>query len=119
MPANFGIFLGFGVPIPGREQGAIRVFGETMQYLMGQAQQGNIESVEPILLQPHGGDLGGFFLIRGDQARLSQMVASDEFQRLLTRATAIVSNLGAVPCFMGEEVQRRVGTFEQDTADLR
>ncbi len=57
--ADFGVFIGFGFPARGREQGAVKVFQELLQFLGGQAQQGNIEGFEPVFLWPHGGELGG------------------------------------------------------------
>ena len=95
------------------------MFNELVQYLTGQAQQGGVENFEPVFLQPHGGDLGGFVLVRGDRGRLDQMLASTEFQRLITRAQTIVENFGVVPCMLGQELQRQMGSFLPDTADLR
>ena len=117
--ADFGVFIGFGFPVRGREEGATKVFQELMNFLGGQMQQGNIESFEPAFLQPHGGDLGGFVLARGERTKLDAVVASQEFQRLATRAQSIVEHFGVVNCFVGHEVERQVGTFLQDTADLR
>jgi hypothetical protein len=117
--ADFGVFMGFGFPARGREEGAVKVFQELMQFLGGQVQQGNIESFEPVLLQPHGGDLGGYVLARGDRSKLGTMVASPEFQRLVTRGQAIVERFGVVNCIMGQELERQMGSFLQDTSDLR
>lgn len=117
--ADFGVFIGFGFPARGREEGATKVFQELMQFLAGQTQQGVVEGFEPAFLQPHGGELGGFVLVRGDRTKLDAMIASDEFVRLTTRAQNIVENFGVVNCFLGGEVQRQIGTFLQDTADLR
>jgi hypothetical protein len=117
--ANYGVFIGFGFPVRGREEGAVKVFQELMQFLGGQAQQGNIEGFEPVFLQPHGGELGGFVLARGDRSKLDTIVASQEFQRLVTRAQSIVEHFGVVNCVMGTEVENQVGTFLQDTMDLR
>lgn len=90
-----------------------------MQYLAAQIQQANIEAFEPVFLQAHGGDLGGFVLVRGERAKLDNMVASEDFQRLAIRAETAVDHFGVVNCFTGQEVQRAVGTFMQDIADLR
>jgi hypothetical protein len=117
--ADFGVFIGFGFPAPGREEGATKVFQELLQFLGNQQSQGNLEGFEPAFLQPHGGDLGGFVLVRGDRSRLDAMVASDDFTRLTTRAQAIVDHFGVVNCFLGQQVGKQVGTFLQDTADLR
>ncbi len=47
------------------------MFGETMAYYGRIQQQGEIAGVEPFFLEPHGGDLGGFFLVRGDRDQLA------------------------------------------------
>jgi hypothetical protein len=117
--ADFGVFVGFGFPARGREEGATKVFQEMMQFLGSQAQSGTIESFEPVFLQPHGGDLGGFVLIKGERSKLDGMVASSEFQRIATRAQITVEHLGIVNCFLGKEMESQMGTFLPDTADLR
>ena len=58
--ADSGLFIGFGLPVRGRERQAIRVFNEVFEYYSRLQEQGEIESFEPVLLEPHGGDLGGF-----------------------------------------------------------
>ena len=117
--ADFGVFIGFGTPVRGREEGAVKVFSELMEYLGAQAQQGNVESFEPVLLQPHGGELGGFVLVRGERGKLDAVVASDEFTRVMTRAQIIVENMGIVNCFLDQELQRQMGSVLEDTTDLR
>jgi hypothetical protein len=117
--ADFGLFIGYGFPARGREEGAVKVFQELIGLLMAQQQQGNIASFEPVFLNPHGGELGGFVLVRGERAALDALVASDDFQRLMNRAQIIVDNFGVVNCVFGQESQRLIETFLPDTADLR
>ena len=64
--ANAALVIGWGPVVPGREQKALQVFGEAIQYYTRLQQQGQIESFEPVALEPHGGDLNGFLLVRGD-----------------------------------------------------
>ncbi|HEV8653896.1 MAG TPA: hypothetical protein VGR85_00085 [Candidatus Limnocylindria bacterium] len=117
--ADHGIFLGFGTPARGRENGATKVFAEFIQYLGGQQAQKNIESFEPVFLQAHGGDLGGFVLVKGEREKLDRMIASDEFDKLVTRALFVVDQLGVVNASVGGRVQKLLGSFQRDTADLR
>ena len=117
--ADYGVFIGFGFPARGREEGAVKAFGELIQFLTGQAQQRNVESFEPCFLQAHGGDLGGFVLMRGERAKLDQMVASEAFQKIVIRAQTSVENLGVVNATLGQELQKSMSTFLPDTADLR
>ena len=117
--ADFGLFIGFGFPVRGREEGAVKVFQELLGLLGSQMQQGNVESFEPVFLQPHGGELSGFVLVRGQQAKLDALVASAAFQKSMTRGQAIVEHFGTVNCQMGAELQKQMGSFLSDTADLR
>jgi hypothetical protein len=57
--------------------------------------------------------------VRGQQAKLDALVASAAFQRSMTRGQAIVEHFGTVNCQMGAELQKQMGSFLSDTADLR
>jgi primosomal protein N'' len=116
--ADAGLFVGFGVPVRGRERQAIKVFNEGFEYYSRLQQQGEIESFEPVLLDPHGGELGGFFLLRGDKDKLARIQRSEEFERLTNRAQLIVENLGIVSAFLGERVLSQVSAFSQQVEEL-
>jgi hypothetical protein len=116
--ADHALFIGWGEIVPGREQVATRVFGESMEYF-GQLQQGGeIEGVEPFFLEPHGGDLNGFFLLRGERDALDKIRASAEFDRFVLRAGMVVQNVGVISATTGAELNRQIGVFAQETADL-
>lgn len=112
------LFVGWGPAVRGREQRALQVFDEALQYYTRLQQQGDIDSFEPVLLEPHGGDLGGFILVRGDQEKLSRVRTSDEFQRLNARAGLIVENLGVITAFVGEGLQHAMGDFHAEIAEV-
>ena len=116
--ADHGIFLGWGGVITGRERQAEMVFGEGIAYFTQLQEQGRIESFEPVFLRPHGGDLGGFMLIRGDRDALHQILASPEWERLSNRVQAIVHHYGVVDAFLGAETMRLVAATEGYTSDL-
>jgi hypothetical protein len=116
--AKGALFVGRGQPFPGRERQALKAFGEAMQYYAGLQQRGEIDSFEPVALEPHGGELAGCLLIRGDQEKLARLRASDEFQRLSLRAATVVQNFGVVNALIGEELQRFFGSIEANIADL-
>jgi hypothetical protein len=71
--AGEALFVGWGPVVRGREKQALQVFQETIEYYGKLQQEGKIDSFEPILLSPHGGDLAGFALIRGERAALAQL----------------------------------------------
>ena len=116
--AESALFIGWGLPFQGREQQALRVFGEIMEYVGRLQQQGEIESAEPFLLEPHGGDLGGFLLVRGEADRLGQLRLSDEFRRLSQRAILVVDRFGVVGAFSGQELNQQLEEYGQNASEL-
>jgi hypothetical protein len=88
--AGEALFLGWGPVVRGREQKAVQVFQETIEYYGRLQQEGKIDSFEPVLIAPHGGDLGGFVLLRGERAKLDEIRTSDEFERAVVRAATVV-----------------------------
>ena len=104
--ATGALMIGWGAAVRGREQKALQVFNEAIQYYTRLQQQGTIESFEPVILQYHGGDLQGFVLLRGDREKLSALQSNEEFMRLSNRAALVVENLGIINAYIGEELQR-------------
>jgi hypothetical protein len=116
--ANHALFIGFGFPVRGREKQATQVFNEAMEMWGKLQEEGAIESFDAFFLDPHGGDLGGFFLLRGELQSLDRMRASDEFERLIVRAQLIVESVGVVHATTGAEIARGMGFFEEAVAEL-
>jgi hypothetical protein len=116
--ADHALFIGWGATVVGREEQATRVFAETMEYFGRLQQEGQIAGVEPFFLEFHGGDLGGFFLVRGEQDALAQVRTSQEFGRVILRASLAVHHIGVVAATTGEELNRQLGEFQQVAGDL-
>jgi hypothetical protein len=116
--ADSGLFIGFGATVRGRERQAIKVFNESFEYYSRLQQEGEIESFEPVLLEPHGGELGGYFLLRGDKDKLARIRGSEEFERLTARAELIVENLGIVAAFLDERLMSQMSVFSQQVEEL-
>ena len=116
--ADSGLFIGFGAPARGRERQAVKVFTESFEYYSRLQQEGEIESFEPVLLEPHGGELNGFFLVRGDKDKLARIRGSEEFERMTARGELIVENLGIVGAFLGERLMSQLAVFSQQVEEL-
>jgi hypothetical protein len=101
MSANV-IFMGWNRPVTGRETQSGQLFQEVMQYLGGLQQAGTIQSFDTVLLSPHGGDLNGFFLIRGESTKLDALQASEEWLAHVTRGGIVMEGLGVVRGATGE-----------------
>lgn len=107
------IFLGWNYPRAGREKQAGELFGAAVQYFMNAQQQGDITSFEPVMLSLHGGDLNGFFIIRGEAGKLEEMRNSEEFFKLVTQLNVCVDGIGAIPGWNGEAVNEIMQNWSQ------
>ncbi len=116
--ARSALMIGWGPVVRGREQKALQVFNEAIQYYTRLQQQGMIESFEPVYLEPHGGDLTGFVLLGGEREKLNALRSSEEFLRLNNRAILVVDHWGVVTAFLGEELQRLFADYQVQASEL-
>ena len=114
--AGEALFIGWGAVVRGREKQSLQVFQESMEYYGKLQQDGRIEGFDVFLLSPHGGDLNGFVILRGDRTALAEIRFSEEFERLLARASAIINSPGVIPAYSGDALAKQMGIF-QDVAD--
>src|SRR5207249_7574973 len=75
------LIIQWGATAPGRERKAVELFGESLRFLTSLVTKGRVASVEPFFLQPHGGNVEGFFIMRGDRDELNKIRGEDDFQR--------------------------------------
>lgn len=116
--ADMALFIGWGAPVRGREEKGLDVFNEAISYYGGLQGDGRIESFEVALLEPHGGDLYGFIVLRGSRDQLDGIRGEDEFARITTRAGLVVESLGVVPAHIGEGVANQVTRYREQIGDL-
>ena len=116
--ADEALFIGWGEVVRGRERKALEVFNESIDYYGQLQQEGKIQSVEAWFLAPHGGDLDGFILLRGEREQLDEVQRSPDFERLQTRAGMIVDRTGTVNAYTGEALGRLMGQFEEAATEL-
>ena len=106
--AERSLFIGFGTPVRGREERAVQVFNEFVE-MFGRLQgEGRIEGMDVTLLDPHGGDLGGFFMVHGTAEQCASLVTDEGFRRAVIDAGLIVDNFGVVGALSGEAVGREM-----------
>jgi hypothetical protein len=116
--ADYGLFIGFGAPSRGREVKSLDVFNEAMQYYARLQQDGRIESFDAAILEPHGGDLGGFILLRGERQTLSQLRVDAEFERMTTRASLVVDDIGIIGASLGDSLAQSMGMFGEEAGRI-
>lgn len=116
--AGEAIFIGWGPVVRGREQKAFEVFNDSVAYWGSLQQDGRIDGFDVVLLNPHGGDLAGFALLRGDGAKLDELKRDDEFVRTTARASQIIDGLGVVDAATGERLGQLMGIFQETAAEF-
>ena len=111
--ADRAMFVGFGQPVRGREERAIEVFNEFVGMFGRMQSEGRIEGMDVSLLDAHGGDLGGFFMVHGSEAQCSALPNDEEFRRATIDATLIVDNFGVVPAASGAAVGEEMANYAE------
>jgi hypothetical protein len=107
------VFVGFGQPVRGREERAVEVFNEWVGMCGRMQADGRIEDMDVTLLDPHGGDLGGFFLLHGSPEQCSALQLDEEFRRACIDAGLIVENFGVVPAATGAAVAEEMKLYTE------
>lgn len=116
--AGEALFLGWGQVVRGREQFALQVFQEAVGYCGKLQEEGQIERFDAYLLDPHGGDLAGFFLLHGERSALDAVKSSAGFRRLLVRAGSVIDNLGLVGAHTGDALGQQMALFGEIAQEL-
>jgi hypothetical protein len=112
------LIIQWGATAPGRERKAVELFGESLRFLTGLVTKGRVSSVEPFFLQPHGGSVEGFFIMRGDRDELNRIRGEDEFQRYSVRAQAVVQNFGVIEAITGEQLNKHMAWFTEAAREV-
>ncbi len=112
--ASGGLFVTWRDTKPGRESLAAELYVSTLSFYQSKVGDGTIESFEPVLLHRHAGDLNGFFLIRGNRAKLDEWRHSDEFLQWTLRATYCLDGFGVIDAYVQEGVNKVMQTWAQN-----
>ena len=110
MGSNVMLF-GWNRSVPGREKVSAQHFEEFVKYLGGLQQKGAIHTFDVVFLDPHGGDLNGFFLIKGDSAKLDALVSTTEWISHITRGALHLDGSGFIRGVTGDEIMGRMALW--------
>src|SRR5919107_2355903 len=111
--ADRALFVGFGAPVRGREERAVEVFNEFVGLFGRMQADGRIEGMDVTLLDPHGGELGGFFMLHGSAEQCTALQMDEEFRRACIDANLIVENFGVVPAASGAAVAEEMKLYTE------
>ena len=112
------LFIGWGNPVRGRETAAVESFNDIVGLFGRMQQEGRIEKLDVVFLDPHGGDLGGYFMLHCSAEQLHSIQEDDEFRDEMTRADLIVDRLGMFDGFMGDAISREMERYQAAIAKV-
>jgi creatinine amidohydrolase/Fe(II)-dependent formamide hydrolase-like protein len=107
------LFIGFGQPVRGREERAVEVFNEFVGMFGHMQADGRIEDMDVTLLDPHGGELNGFFMVHGSPEQCSALQMDEEFRHACVDAGLIVEDFGVVPAATGAAVAAEMTMYSE------
>ena len=107
------ILFGWNRSVPGREATSAQHFQDFVAYLGELVQAGTIQSFEPYFLDPHSGDLNGFFIIKGEGQKLDGLLVTKEWVTHTTRAFLHLDGLGIVRGTTGEGISERMAIWTE------
>ncbi len=96
------LFIGWNRSVPGREQQAMQLFQKVVEFYGKLQAEGRIESFEPVILSAHGGDLNGFFLLKGEAEKLRDVRRDVTFLDLTIEAEYCLEGFGVIVGYVGE-----------------
>ena len=102
--ATNAIFFGWSRSVPGREALSAEHFTQFISYLNGLKVAGMITEFDAVFLTPHGGDLAGFFLLKGKNETLHAVLESQAWVEHMVRASLHLEGSGAVTANTDGEV---------------
>ena len=111
MMQSNAILFGWNVPVVGRESMAGELFAQTVSYFEKSKSSGNLDTYETVFIGAHGGDLNGFFLLKGTHAQLETLRSSDEFVDIVVRAGLCLTNVGVIDSYTGNTVHEMMARW--------
>ena len=107
------LFVGWGRPVRGREEKAIESFNDVVGLFGRMQNDGRIEKFDVVFLDPHGGDLGGCFLLHCTTDQLHAVRDDKDFQREITRADLLVDGMGVVDGYTGDGIAEQMELYTE------
>jgi hypothetical protein len=111
------LFISWGNPVRGREERALEVFNESMGLYGRMQQEGRIEALEVVLLNPTS-LLNGYIELKGDVAQIQAVQEDGDFQRVMTDASLIVEDLNVIAGFTNAGVAEQMTIYAEAIANV-
>jgi hypothetical protein len=105
------LFVGWGVPVRGREERSLEVFGEAVGLYGRLQQEGRIESFDVALLVG-APELGGYFQVHGTAAQLAALREDEAWIRNMIDAELVVDDIRIIEGYTNEGVATQMALYQ-------
>jgi len=77
---------------------------------------GRIESFDLALLDPHGGELQGYVLLRRSEDPIDAVRRDEHFERVMIKASLVVDDLGLIRAQLGDGLAHSMAIYQEQLA---
>jgi hypothetical protein len=96
-----GLFIGWKQGFLGREDFAIGLLHEATQFFTKLQGAREIGSFDVVMLHPYGGDLNGFFLVRGAAEQIDALSRHEGYHSIVGKAMFCLDGFRTIPTLSG------------------
>ena len=111
-----GLILRWGFPKAGREDAAEGLFEQSVGYFGDLLAKEKITFFEPFLYRT--GEAGGFAVVKGEQAEISEIVTSEPFLTFVSKAHYVVDDFRVDYAWVGQEIPEVMSLGAKARVDL-
>jgi hypothetical protein len=111
------LFIGWRMPVKGREERAIEVFNESVGLYGRLQQEGRIEGFAAVFLASNP-LLGGFFQLHGTAEQLFAVREDEAFQRSMVDAELSVDGMHILEGYTGDAIAGQMGIYTEAVAKV-
>jgi hypothetical protein len=118
MASDHGLFIGWNRVRTGREGLAQKNYNAMDAFWAKQKAAGKIVSSEWVTLTPHGGNINGFLLIRGDRKAIEELAWSDEFISIMSRGEVAAEGMMVIWALVGDAAKQQIASHQTLAATI-
>jgi hypothetical protein len=102
-------------PARGREGKALEAFTDYLTFWAKQATEGKVSEVEPYFTLDGRSGMG---IVKGPSDALQEIIESEEYEKLITKAQMTVDDLRVEMHVTGDEIQRAIRIYGEAAGEL-
>jgi hypothetical protein len=111
------LLVAWDKPARGAEERALEAFNEGMELLGRMQQEGRIERLDVVLLEPNA-SVGGCIVIHGTAEQIAGVRSDKEFQRNTITAQLALDGFRHIEGYMNEGVTNQLAIYQEALAKI-